>query len=466
MAIIDEDGRIFGTINVVDALAVLLVLAVAAAGIALVTGSDPGEEETRHVTLDLGSQPEYVLEQLDTGDTASLENEPGNMTITDAHFTPGESNPQALVRVEVTGTETEDSFTYGGRTLRLGRTLQFETDEYVVNGTIQSVGNQTDLPTQERTVILRGTVPNDVARDAEAGIETRIANQTVASVTDVAVYDTNRSGRRALFLAVDLRTYGTGDSAEFAGTRVEVGQNLVLPVAGYQFTGEIERTAGNLTRSSEKVLVTNVVDKSVARQIEEGDAYRVAGESIAIVESVTAYGTDDPDRNRIFVGLSVRALTLDDRPQFGANRTLREDTWIPFRTDGYEFGGRIVRTGTATQPGETAERTVELELRNVTPERANSLSAGMTETAAGRTVARVTDVSVDPAVVVLKSESGDIYEREHPVNKDVTLTAQLQVRELDNGIRFKGQTMQEGNNLVLNLGTTTIEAEVVDLDTE
>ncbi|MFC7193455.1 DUF4330 family protein [Halosimplex aquaticum] len=89
MAIIDEDGRIFGTINVVDALAVLLVLAVAAAGIALVTGSDPGEEGTRHVTLDLGSQPEYVLEQLDAGDTASLENEPGNMTITDTYFTPG-----------------------------------------------------------------------------------------------------------------------------------------------------------------------------------------------------------------------------------------------------------------------------------------------------------------------------------------------------------------------------------------
>ncbi|WP_415380054.1 DUF4330 family protein [Halosimplex sp. TS25] len=466
MAIIDEDGRIFGTINVVDALAVLLVLAVAAAGIALVTGSEPGEEETRHVTMDLGPQPEYVLEQIDAGDTASLENEPGNMTITDTHFTPGETDPQALARIEVTGTETEDTFTYGGRTLRLGRTLRFETDEYVVNGTIQNVGNGTDLPTQERTVTLRGTVPNDVARDAEAGTETRIANQTVASISDVAVYDSNRSGHRTLFMAVDLRTYGTGDSAEFADTRIESGQKLVLPVAGYQFTGEIERTGGNLTRSNEEVLVTNVVDESVARQIEAGDEYRVAGESVATVENVAAYGTNDPDRNRVYVGLSVQALTIGDRPQFGANRTLREDTWLPFRTDNYEFGGRIVRTGTATQPGESAERTVEFELQNVPPERANSLSAGMTETAAGRTVARVTDVTVEPAVVVLESESGDIYEREHPVNKDVTLTGQLQVRELDDGVRFKGQTVQEGNTLVLDLGTTTVRAEVVDLDAE
>ncbi|WP_459191159.1 DUF4330 family protein [Halosimplex sp. J119] len=465
MAIIDEDGRLFGTINVVDALAVLLVLAVAAAGIALVAGGS-GEEETRHVTLDLGPQQEYVLEQLDPGDTASLESEPGNMTITDTHFTPGEDNPQAYARVEVDGTLTDDGFTYGGETLRLGRTLRFETDEYVVNGTIQSVGNGTDLPTQERTVILHGTAPNGVADDVETGTETRIADQTVASVSESAVYDANRSGQRTLFLAVDLQTYGNGSSAEFAGTRVESGQELVLPLAGYQFTGAIERTGGNLTQSTERVLVTNTVDDNVAQRIETGDEYRVAGESIATVESVSVYGTNDADRKRVYVGLSVQALTIDDRPQFGANRTLREGTWLPFRTDGYEFGAQITRLETASEPGEATERTVELELQNVPPERANSLSAGMTETNAGQTIARVTNVDIEPAVVVLESESGEIYEREHPVNKDVTLTTQLQIRELDNGVRFKGQRIQEGNTVVLDLGTTTIQAEVVDLDAE
>ncbi|MFC7193454.1 DUF4330 family protein [Halosimplex aquaticum] len=214
------------------------------------------------------------------------------------------------------------------------------------------------------------------------------------------------------------------------------------------------------------MLVTNVVDESVARQIEKGDEYRVAGGSIAAVESVAAYGTDDPDRNRVYVGLSVQALTLGDRPQFGSNRTIREGTWLPFRTDSYEFRGQIVRTGTATQPREAAERTVKLEMQNVTPTKANSVEVGMTETAAGRTVARVTNVSVEPASVTLESESGNIYEREHPVNKDVTLTVQLRVREVDTGVRFKGQTMQEGNTLVLDLGTTTIKAEVVDLDAE
>ena len=90
----------------------------------------------------------------------------------------------------------------------------------------------------------------------------------------------------------------------------------------------------------------------------------------------------------------------------------------------------------------------------------------MTETNAGEAVAEVADVDVRPATVVLESEDGNIYEREHPVNKTVTMTAELRVRELDTGVRFKGRTIQEGNTVVLDLGTTTIRAEVVDLNAE
>ncbi len=37
-SIIDEDGRLFGLINIVDALVLLLVVAVVVAGVALLTG--------------------------------------------------------------------------------------------------------------------------------------------------------------------------------------------------------------------------------------------------------------------------------------------------------------------------------------------------------------------------------------------------------------------------------------------
>jgi len=568
MPIIDEKGRLFGTINVVDALAVLLVLAVALAGVTLVTGGPEGSLETRYVTLDMGSQPEYVLQQFDEGDSASLPNTRGNLTITDTYFTPSESGGAALARVAVRGIEIEESFTYNGLPLQLGRTLRFETDDYILNGTIQNVGNRTDLPTQTRTVVLRGTVPNDVARLVQAGDTTSIADQTVASVSEVIVYDTNKSGQRGLYLTADLQTFGSGEAAAFDDTRVESGQTLTLPLSGYQFNATIDLVGGNLSRTTEsvivsdvvdaetardmstgdtyevadnrlatvrnvsaygtdnpdrkrvyvglsltalghreeaqfgrltveegvtipfetssyefdgriirdgrsdlgvtteEVLVTSVVDSRVAERIEAGDQYRVGGKPIATVENVAVYGTDEPDQKRIYVGLAVEALRIGELPEFGRNRPLREGVTLPFRTNTYEFDGEIVRLGRLVETGDATERTVELQLKNVPPERANSVEVGMTETNAGQTVAEGTGIEVQPAIVTLTSDSGNIYEREHPVNKTVTLTVDLQVREEETGIRFKGQTMQEGNVVILDLGTTTIRATVTDLDPE
>jgi hypothetical protein len=77
MPTIDDEGRLFGAINVIDALVVLLVLAVALAGITLVAGSNSVESETHYATLDLGSQPEYIVEQLDESEAqVFIEEEP------------------------------------------------------------------------------------------------------------------------------------------------------------------------------------------------------------------------------------------------------------------------------------------------------------------------------------------------------------------------------------------------------
>ena len=140
MEILDEKGRLFGVVNVIDALAVLLVLAVVAAGAALVLGSEPEPEPefaSTHATLDLGTQPDYIVAQLNEGDTYS----PGgtdNLTITDVRLEP-RTNGQtaAVVRVELeTELTADDTFLYNDGPPRLGRTLQIVTDEYQVEGTL------------------------------------------------------------------------------------------------------------------------------------------------------------------------------------------------------------------------------------------------------------------------------------------------------------------------------------------
>jgi len=468
MAIIDEEGRLFGTINVVDALVVLLVLAVGLAGVALVVsgggGGPVGPTETRYVTLDLATQPEFLIEQIEVGDTGSLGAGAQDATITDSYITTGGAGTNAVIRVAVNQTG-DGPFTIGGEPLRVGRQLNFVNESYAIdNATIREVGNESSLLTPERIVVLRGAVPNSVAAEVSAGNEITVAGNRVATIQGVATYSAENPDRKTLFLNATLRTYSTGDAVRFGGTRVETGQTLTLPLAGYQFNGTVGRVGGGLDRTTEEVLVTDVVDVDVAQQIESEDTYDVAGRTVATVENVAVYGTNDPDRKRVYVGLSVEALGYGELPLFGPGNPLRDGATLPFRTPGYEFAGEIVRLDGFQQPGEPTTRTVTLEMANVSPERAASVTAGLTETNAGQTVARITNVNVTPAVITLTSESGEIFEREHPVNKDVTLTVELHVRERVSGVRFKGRTLQEGNRITLDLGVTTIAATVVELD--
>ncbi|ELZ23703.1 hypothetical protein C475_15568 [Halosimplex carlsbadense 2-9-1] len=460
MPIIDEEGRLFGTVNVVDALVVLLVLAVGVAGVALVAGG-ASSDETRYATVDLGTQPEYVVEQLSTGDTSNLTNSPGNLTISDIHVSSNESNVNALVRVAVAGQVTEGTFTYGGEPLRLGRTLEFDTDAYAVNGSIQDVGNTATLPTQERSVIVTGTAPTGVAAGIDTGSEITVGGRSVGSVDAVATYDAEADDRRSVYTVVTLRTYG--EENRFGGTPIQAGRDVTLPLAGAQFSGTVDRFSDTLSRGSQEVVVTSVVDAETARAMSSGDTFTVTDDTVATIESVSVYGTDDPDQRRVYVSLTLQTLEYGDVPRFGPQQ-VREDAAIPFETATYNFTGQITRIGTVSQPGELTTRTVELQLDNIRPERAGSIREGLTETNGGRTIAEVTDVTTEPATITLTSESGEIFERQHPVNKDVTLTVELQVRERDSRVQFKSETIQEGGTVLLDLDSTTIQPTVVDLD--
>lgn len=364
MELIDDDGTLFGVINVVDLLVVLAVLSVVVAGAALVFagGSEPAGPTlaTTNVTLDLGTQPDYIVDQIDVGDTyeptASSE-----LVITDVALSPQNNQTHVLVAAQLTAPASGDTVAYDGAPPRLGRSLAIVTDVYEVSGTVTRVGGRDVLPTGQREVLVQ---------------------TTVATTT--------------------------------------------------------------------------------AEAIQEGDTFEVRQRTLGTVESVAVYGTENPDRKRLLVGLNLRTLDRGDGPRF-AGQHLREGVQIPFETDSYSFHGRVQATGRTEPRGTVTTRTVTLELDRVGPERAAVFEAGMTESFDGRTLARLTDVSVEPTTVVLTTEGGDIVARDHPRLEDVTLRVTLSVRETTSGVQFKGQTLQQGSTIVLDLGSVTVSAQVTEL---
>jgi len=404
-----------------------------------------------------------VVEQISAGDISNPATGPGDLTITDVHVSPNGANVNTLVRVAVAGQATDGRFTYDGEPLQLGRTLKFDTDAYAVNGTIQDVSKGTALPTQEQSVIVTGTAPTGVATSIGTASEITVSGRTVGSVDAVATYDADADDQRSVYIVVTMQTYG--EDNRFAGTPIQTGRGVTLPIAGTQFSGTVDRLGDSLSPENQEVVVTSVVDTETARAMSSGDTFTVAGDTVATIESVSAYGTDNPDQRRVYVSLTLQILKYGDVPRFGTQQ-VRNGATIPFETTAYKFAGQITRIGTLSQAGELTTRTVELQLDNIPPKRANSVQEGLTETDGGQTIAEVTDVTVEPATVTLTSESGEIFQRQHPVNKDMNLTVELLVRKRDSRVQFKGSTIQEGGRVLLDLDSTTIQPIVVDLDSE
>jgi hypothetical protein len=364
--LIDDQGRLFGRINLVDALVVFVVLAVVVAGAAFVlsSGSDTStssDTAVRYATLDLGTQPAYVATLVTAGDTVHPD-DAENLTITDVYATETDDGRHLYARVLINGTLDDDTATYDGDPLRVGRDLSLTTPDYATSGTITAVDDANpDLPVGETDVLLQTTLAADTV-DA-------------------------------------MRT---------------------------------------------------------------GDEYRIDGRTVGTVQSITAYRTGNPGQVEAFVGVTYQTYRASDGPRF-AGTPVREGATLPLETSTYAFTGDVVRLDSTEPRGEQATRTVRLEIENADSDLGDALQVGMTERVRGDTVAELTNVAVEPSTMVLTSQDGNVYRRDHPVEEDVTLTADLRVRETNAGVQFKGAPLRQGRTVTLDLGTVTVEATVVSV---
>ena len=266
MEFLDEQGRVFGIVNVIDLLAILFALAVVVAGVALVFsgGSDEDPEfDTRYVTLDLGNQPGYVTERIDADDASSVQNAPDNLTVTDVYITPARGQSSSVtVRARITGqlNERRDRFTFGGSPLILGRELTVETSEYQVSGTVTAVDSTGEsLDTSTTEVLLTTTMPADIATTISVGDRYRANGQTLATVESMTVYPGNGSSTRRVHIGLSLRTIARYGQPQFGGQAIGLGQPLSVTLGPYDVNGRVTQ----LGRSSlpGEVTTTTVVMK-------------------------------------------------------------------------------------------------------------------------------------------------------------------------------------------------------------
>ena len=464
MEFIDDSGRIFGLINVIDALVVLLVLAVAVAGIALVTSQEPAPEPdiaSTHATLDLGSQPQYIVSEINEGDTYSP-SEDSRITITDVYVTPDGNQDRITARVKLDGPAKDNAVKYDGAPPRLGRTLAITTDLYEISGDIRAVGSADALDRETATVQLEDRVSRTTAESIAPGDEIRVAGRTVATVENVLVYPTGNPTKNDVLLNVTVNAFDQNGDLHFGDTPLREGQRLTLPLDSASLHGDIRRVNTDLHTQSTQLLTTATLDTQTAQDVTTGDIIRTGDTTVATVESVTRYGTNNPDRKRVLVGLTAQTHQFGAQTYFGQTH-VTDGAHIPIQTSQYDVTGTIDRVGATTPAGTPATKTVTLRKTDVSEPMADALTTGMVERSGNKTIAEVTDVDVQPSVVLIRGDEGDLGVYDHPIDRDVTLTTELRVRETVSGTQFKGETIQQGSTVTLDLGSMTVRATVVDI---
>jgi hypothetical protein len=367
VTLIDDEGRLFGAVNVIDALVVCVILATVVAGIALVDPFEPAPDPaTRHATLDLGAQQPNVAALVDEGDAVAVGTR--NLTVQDVHYAPlvsGDTHVYARVEIpgEMVETDTGDRvFHYGGTPLRVGSSVELDTSEYTLSGTVRELSQSgTQLDVEDATVLVETTTRDEAADD-------------------------------------------------------------VTP----------------------------------------GDTYRVAGQRVGSIETVQRYPTTDPGRERLHVGLALSTIAIGGDRRFGRT-VLRTGEPLTFDSGDYVLNGSILELGTVEPRGNPSTVGATVELRDVEPAVARSLSVGSTERLGGRT-SRVTNVTVEPATVVVESDDGQVYGRDHPRLKDVTLEVDLAARQAERRLYFHGRIIQEDRPTVLEFGLMTVEGRITDLE--
>jgi hypothetical protein len=218
-----------------------------------------------------------------------------------------------------------------------------------------------------------------------------------------------------------------------------------------------------LNRGNTTVLVETTTTTETASAVTPGDTYRVAGRTLGTVERVYRYPTPDPGQQRLLLGLSLRTIEIGGERRFG-NTRLQTGATITFDTSAYTLEASLVERDTLAPPGDPTTVNTTVELRDVGPSVANNFYIGAAERINGSITARVTDIETAPAIAIVESDDGQIYGRDHPRLKNVTLAVELTARRDGDRLLFHGRPLREDRPILLELPTITVEGRLTDIE--
>jgi archaellin len=343
MAVIDEEGRLFGVVNVIDLLVVLVVVAVVAAGVALLTGGDDQGQQpdtgsnatnatttVRYATLSVTSDVANLSGRIDVNDTIQPLPSGTPLRVTDTYVAPTNGGTRVVARVRYNGTLP----TVDGSAVPIGNAINFREDDLGAQARVLAA-NETgaSLPTRTTPVVVETNLSPARLDALQAGDELTVEGETVATVASVAAYPRNDDDSVRAVVGLRLRTIEQQGRPVYGTERVVVGREVNVRTDDSEFEAVITATnrARLLGESTDATVTVSLADVSptVADQLEAGlnERHRGATATVEAVDSEPATvvtATDDgrlvetthPRNRDVTLTLDVTARRVGDELRF------------------------------------------------------------------------------------------------------------------------------------------------------
>ncbi|MFB6283426.1 MAG: DUF4330 family protein [Halobacteria archaeon] len=368
MPFIDDEGRLFGYINVVDAFVFLVLIAVIIAGVVILNPfAPPPEEATRYATLDLESESDDILSEIEVGDKMVPENA-GNITVTDKYVTPVEEGSSGIVRVRINGSLVEEEssgvkiFKHGENIPRVGRNLTLDTFSYTILGKILDISeNDSKLSTSSRTFPARFRVPSNVADNVRKGDIYKLGDEEVARITDKKEYPVS-PGQMALILNIKAKTITLNGQTRFEGKPLKLNTEIRFATDDYNIKGKItEIGSKSRTNTTEKTVTLKLerISPDIAKNIQVGMTETLGNTRYARILNKTVkpakitltseqgqiFERTDPVKKDVFIKTRLKAIETPTGLEF-------QNTPVKIGNKVFLDLGKIEITGKISEIGE------------------------------------------------------------------------------------------------------------------
>ena len=353
MAVIDDEGRVFGLINIIDLLVVLVVFAVVAAGVALVLGDDtsqaPGGNETdgtgvdtsepvRYATLSVSRDRVNLSKRIVEGDTIQPLPSGTNLTVTETYVGPTNSGTRVVARVRYNGTLP----TVDGAEIPIGDAINFREDDLALQARLLTA-NETrpSLRTGTTPVVVETNIAPARLDALQPGDELTLEEQPIATVASMTAYP--RAGEESVraVIGLQLETFTRQGGAIYGAGPVELGQEIGVPTGDSEFEARITHT-GRTEPPGQPVPATITVElrgvsPTVADELTEGmrERHRGATATVANVQSEPATVTVRTDDGRLVETAHPRQRDV----------TLTVDVTARETDEGLRFHGQLLEIG-------------------------------------------------------------------------------------------------------------------------